>query len=63
MSMAASNAMKTLASWAPAPNPNVIAVQPGEPDWRRARAIIAKWQQFLLFRKKPKIDGESAKSG
>jgi transposase len=33
MSMAASNAMKTLASWAPAPNLNVIAVEPGEPDW------------------------------
>ena len=25
--------MKTLASWAPAPNLNVTAVEPGEPDW------------------------------
>jgi len=25
--------MKTLASWAPAPNLTVTAVEPGEPDW------------------------------
>jgi transposase len=25
--------MKTLASWAPAPDLNVTAVEPGEPDW------------------------------
>jgi zinc-finger of transposase IS204/IS1001/IS1096/IS1165 len=32
VSMSTSNAMKTLASWAPAPNLNVIAVEPREPD-------------------------------
>ncbi len=30
---AASNVMKTLVSWAPAPNLTVTAVESGEPDW------------------------------
>jgi hypothetical protein len=33
MSKAASKTMKSLASWGPAPNLNVIAVEPGEPVW------------------------------